>query len=337
MDPNERGMRMDDNAKNEDKTEVKTPASPAEQKSEDKHAKKSGDKPAKKSSSKKRGSKKLSFSTPVFVVIVVAAVVVGCLAGAFGYKMLPLPGSSTEVKGKSTVSEDQLDAVLATYQYNGQTYNITVQDCIEENSSLDSAKQDDGTYSMPSADTALSLARNQIMQKAAEDQGITVSDDDVDSYAESTLGSSDYSTIASQYSMDEDKVKELMKESCILKKLHDQVVTTQIPDQPTAPTQPASGQESTPTADYASYIINLAGDEWDSTNNTWASTDGPYYAALSSYTISNDSATYDAAEAAYYVAYSQYSQATQSAQQEWTDYANGLLTNASITLNSLVA
>lgn len=330
---------MADQPKDDQKTEVKPSAQQSESAktaAKDDKATKTTHKAAKKKSGKK-GGKKVSLKTPVFVIIVVAAVVAGCLFGAFVYPQLPLPGSASEIKGKTTVSEDQLNAALATYNYGGKTYSITVKDCIEENSSLDSAKNDDGTYNMPSADTALSLARNQIMQKAAEDAGITVSDDDVDSYAQSTLGSSDYSSIASQYSMDEDKVKELMKDSCILKKLHDQVVTTTIPDQPTAPTQPASGQESTPTADYASYIINLAGDEWDSANNTWASTDGPYYSALNSYTISNDSATYDAAEAAYYVAYSQYSQATQQAQQEWTNYANGLLTNANLTLNSLVA
>lgn len=311
-------MQMDDTSKNEKASTQKANASAK----------------AKKSKSQKG---KVSLKTPVFVIVLVAVLVVGGLVGSFAYNALPLPGSSSELSGKTTVDESQLDAVMGSYEYNGTTYNITVRDAINESSSLDSAKNDDGTYNIPSSDTILSLARNQIMLKAADDQGITATDDEVASYAESTIGSSDYATIASSYSMDEDHVKELMTDSCKIKKLHDQVVTDTVPDRPDAPTSPADGAEDTPTADYAQYIINLAGDEWDSDNNTWARTDGPYYAALNSYTISNDSATYDAAQAAYYVAYSQYSSAAQQAQQQWTDYANGLLSSANLELNTLVA
>lgn len=303
-------------------------------------SKKTSDEQQKKQKKQKKSTGKkgnVSLKTPVFVIVLVAVLVVGGIIGAVAYRSLPLPGSSSELSGKTTVDESQLDAVMGSYEYNGATYNITVRDAINESSSLDSAKNDDGTYNVPSSDTVLSLARNQIMIKAADDAGITASDDEVASYAESTIGSSDYATIASSYSMDEDNVKQLLTDSCKIKKLHDQVVTTTTPDRPDAPTSPDDGQEDTPTADYAQYIINLAGDEWDSDNNTWARTDGPYYAALNSYTISNDSATYDAAQAAYYVAYSQYTSAAQQSQQEWTDYANGLLASANLQLNTLVA
>lgn len=337
-------MQMDDTSKNEGTESSASDATAdgqkvgsdekATAKDADKTVAKAGGKAAKKKSGKKG---KVALATPVFVVVLVAVLVVGLVCGGFAYSMLPLPGSSNELSGKTTVDEGQLDAVMGSYEYGGTTYNITVRDAIEESSTLDSAKNDDGTYNVPSSDTVLSLARNQIMLKEADNQGISVSDDDVSSYAESTVGSSDYATIASSYGMDEDTVKQLLTDSCKIKALHDQVVTDSVPDRPTAPAAPDSGQEDTPTADYAQYIINLAGDEWDSTNNTWARTDGPYYSALNSYTISNDSATYDAAQAAYYVAYSQYSSAAQQVQQEWTDYANGLLANCHLVLNTLVA
>lgn len=285
---------------------------------------------------KAKASSQRRFSTPVLVVCIVVALVVGVGGGILAYRTLPLPGSPVALAGASTVSEDQLDTVIGTYTYDGESHDITVRDAIEENSSLDAAKNDDGTYNVPSADTVLATARYQIIDLAASNAGIEVSDDDVAAYAEDTFGSSDYATIASTYNMDEDQVKEIMRQSAAMKALHDQVVAGDEPTQPTAPTAPEDGQEDTPTAEYAQYIINLVGDEWDSDNNTWARTDGDYYAALSSYTISNDSATYDAAQAAYVVAAQKYSQAESEYNSQWSTYVNGLLSNASISVGTLV-
>jgi len=50
---------------------------------------------------------------------------------------------------------------------------------------------------VPTADNTISFARNQIVLQAAKDQGFSVSDDDVSQYATDTLGTDDYSTIAS--------------------------------------------------------------------------------------------------------------------------------------------
>lgn len=284
-----------------------------------------------------KGSKgKGSHSTRVLVLAVVIALVVGVCGGILAYRTLPLPGSPVALSGSTTVSEGQLDTVIGTYTYNGETHDITVRDAIEENSSLDAAKNDDDTYNVPSADTVLATARYQILDLEAQNQGISVSDEDMSDYAKSTFGSDDYATIASTYSMDEDQVKEIVRQSTAMKKLHDQVVQGDAPTSPTAPTAPADGQEDTPTADYAQYIINLVGDEWDSENNTWARTDGDYYAALSSYTISNDSATYDAAEAAYVVAQQKYSTAVTAYNNQWSSYVNGLLSKASLSLGTLV-
>jgi len=279
----------------------------------------------------KKSSGKGVLSTPVWAAIAVAALIVGVLVGRF------VLGRTTTVSlnGATTFSEDQLDNTIATYVYDGKTYNVTAREVIEANTSLDSAANDDGTYNVPTADDTVSFARNQIVLQAAKDQGLSVSDDDVSQYATDTLGTDDYSTIASNYSLDEDTTKSILSDAALMKKLRDSVVTTTVPTSPTAPTAPSDGNSDTATAEYAQYIIALAGDEWDSTNNTWAGTDGTYYAALSSYAISNDSATYAAAEAAYYVAYSAYNTASSSVSTEWTNYVNTLLSNATIQIGSL--
>ena len=271
---------------------------------------------------------------PMAIVIGVAALVIGLLIGKFALSGLNFGGG---VSGKTTISEGELDSSVGSYTYGGQSYSISARDAIQATASLDSVKQDDGSYTVPSADSVLSVARNQILAKEVAAKGISVSDDDVTSYAESTLGSSDYASIASQYSMTEDQVKDLLKQSCGVKKLYDTIVTTSTGTAPTAPTTPASGAEDTPTAEYGAYIINLLGDEWDSNTGTWARTDGAYYSALSGETFSADSATYAQAQKAYYVAYQQYSQTSSSASTQWTSYVNGLLSNASISINSLVS
>ena len=275
--------------------------------------------------------RKGGLSTPVWAAIAVAALVVGVLVGHFVFRS----SSSVSLDGATTCTEDKLDDTIATYTYGGETYKVTSREVITTSSSLDSAKNDDDTYNVPTADDVVSYARNQIVLKAAADEGYSVTDDDVSTYANDTLGTDDYATIGSNYNLDEDTTKTILTDAALMKKLRDAKVTTTIPDAPTAPTAPSDGNTDTASSDYAQYIIALAGDEWDATNNTWASTDGTYYTALSSYSISNDSATYEAAEAAYYVAYSNYQTASSEASTEWTDYVNTLLSNATIQIGSL--
>ena len=293
------------------------------------------DKPAKAAkpakSNKQAVQVKTGVAVPVFAVCVVIAVVLGFVFGHFVLSS----DSTVSLSGKTSLTDTDLDSTIATYSYNGQTTSVTAREVILSNSTLDAAKSDDDTYEVPTADDVISYARNQIVIKAAEAKGITVSDDDVDEYCTTMFGSSDYASIASQYSIDEDTAKATIKQSCIMSKLRDAVATTEVPDQPTSPTEPADDATDTPTAEYAAYIIDLAGDEWDSENNTWASTDGDYYAALSTYEITNDSATYAAAEAAYNVAYSAYSTAYSQKYSEWSTYVNEVLSNATIQIGSL--
>lgn len=285
-------------------------------------------KPTKVAGAKKPAS---TVGLPVFIACVAAAAIVGVLCGHF----LLGGGSGFSLGGTTQLTADQLDTVIAEYTYDGKTEKVTARQVIAQNGSVESSANSDGSYNVPAATDVVSYARNQIVLSAADAQGITVSDDDVDAYANSMFGTTDYSTIASQYNIDEDTAKQTIKQSAVMSKLRDSVVTTTLPEQPTAPTAPADGAEDAPSADYAQYIIGLAGDEWDADNNTWKSSDGDYAKTLASYEITNDSATYAAAQAAYYVAQSKYSTASSQMSSEWTAYCNGLLSNASIQIGSL--
>ena len=273
---------------------------------------------------------KKTVGLPAFIACVVAAVVVGVLAGHF------LLGSrSVALNGTTTLTSDQLDSAIATYTYNGSSIDVTAREVLAQSGDVESQADSDGNYSVPTATDVLSYVRNQVVLKAADAQGVTVTDEEVDAYAQSVFGTSDYSTLATQYSMDESALKQTLTDSAVMSKLRETVTTTELPDSPTAPTAPSSDATDTPTAEYASYIIELAGDEWDSANNTWASTDGDYYAALSTYEITNDSATYAAAQAAYYVAQSKYSTAANQVKSEFNTYCNELLSRSTLQLGSL--
>ncbi len=273
---------------------------------------------------------------PVWVAICVAALVAGVLGGYF---LLGGAGAgSVSLDGRTTLSAGELDSTIATYTYNGQRQNVTARDVLTAGGGeVEAAVNDDGTYSVPTASEILVYAQNMIILADAEDRGITATDEEVSDYAEQMLGSADLATIAELYGIDEQAVYDTFEQSVVVSKLRDAVCETELPAQPTEPAEPEEGAEDTPTADYASYIIALLGDEWDSEAGTWARTDGDYYATLSTYEITNDAATYAAAEAAYNVAYSAYSDASTKLTEEWTTYTGNLLSHATIQIGTLAA
>ncbi|OUP09495.1 hypothetical protein [Collinsella sp. An2] len=272
---------------------------------------------------------------PIFIAIAVVAVIAAAILGYFVGT-----GGFSSAKGlaSSSLTDDQLDTVVASWTYNGENHEVTAREAIESQYSLDSVKNDDDTYPAPSADSILTYVRNQILLADAQSRGIEVTDDEMSDYAETNLGTSDYSTIATQYGVDEDQAKDIVRQNLMIQKLHDQVVPESTATMPDAPTQPSDDSDSNPSSkEYADYIINLAGDEWDSETGTWASTDGPYYQALQNESFTADSATYNQAMTAYYVAYQQYTKAATEASSTWTDYANTLFANSDLSLYGLYA
>lgn len=269
---------------------------------------------------------------PLFIVIAVVLVIAAAVGGyAVGHGGFGSKGTSS-----ATLTEDELDSTVATWTYNGETHDVTAREAIEAQYSLENAQDDDGNYAAPSSETIVSYIRNQILLAEADSRGITVTDDEKEEYAENSIGTSDYATMAEQYGVTEDQAKQIVEENAIVSKLYNQIVPdTSDATMPDAPTEPEDGDTSTASKEYAEYIINLAGDEWDSEKGTWASEDGAYYAALGSEDFTADSATYEQAQTAYYVAYQEYVSASQELQSSWSEFANGLYANASVDIYGL--
>lgn len=281
---------------------------------------------------KSRVSRMFAGKHKLYVAGAVAAIVIAGVAGyAFGSGAFGSKGV-----GEALFAEDQLDNTVATWSYNGSRENITAREAIESKYSLDSVKDDDDKYPAPSADMILSYARNQVLLKEAEKQGIKLSDEDLEAAAEESLGTSDFELIASQYQVSEDQAKQIVRDQATIQKLYQQVVTVESA-MPKAPEEPAEGAEATATADYAAYIIDLAGEEWDKDAAAWKDAEGTIASAFAGDAFDGSTATYEQAQKAYAAAYQAYAAEASKANAAWTEYVNNLFANADIELYGLFA
>lgn len=270
-------------------------------------------------------------------LLMLVALLVGAGLGIVAYPHIPFPGTAASLPGRTTVTKDELDTPLGSYTYKGSTTVVTVREAIEESMSIDAAQNSDGTYTIPSVDAVLSIARNHFLLLEADARGIVATDEDASAYAQQTWKTDDYAVIAASYNMTADQVRELMKRAATIGKLRDEVVTTERMAEPAPPTAPEEGKEDEMLPEYAEYIMALVGDEWDANANSWAREDGPFYDQLKNFTVSNDGATYSAAQAAYYVARTQYAAVEQQISTEWTTYVNQILSEVTVELGTLVA
>ena len=267
-----------------------------------------------------------------FIAGALAAVIV---AGVSGY-FLGSGGFGSKGVSAPVFAESELDATVATWKFKGASHKISAREAIESQYSLDSVKDEDGNYPAPSADAVLSYVRNRILLEEASKQGIELSDEDLSSSAEASLGTSDFSAIADQYGVSEDQAKQIVREQGTIQKLY-QSVMDDAPAMPKAPAEPEGGDENEAKAEYAAYIIDLAGKEWDAEAGTWAKLDGAYATALAGEEITPESATYAQAQKAYAVAYQQYMLESQGANAKWTSYVNELFGEADVELFGLYA
>lgn len=278
------------------------------------------------------GDARRALPTAAWVAIAAAALVVGVLAGHF----LLGGAGSVSLGGRTTLSAGELDSTIATYTVDGRTVGVTAREVlVEASGSSEISANEDGTYDVPSASTVLTYVQNQLILADAEARGLTATDEQIDEFVTGSMGS-DLATLAQSWGISEDEARAVVSDAVTMRNLQDEVSTVELPEQPVAPAEPDEGAEDTPTAEYAQYVIGLLGDEWDSDANTWARTDGTYYATLSGYDISNDAATYAAASAAYNVATSVYQEAYATVSEELGAYTDSLLSRASIQIGSLV-
>ena len=278
------------------------------------------------------GDVRRALPTAAWVAIAAAALVVGVLAGHF----LLGGAGSVSLGGRTTLSAGELDSTIATYTMDGRTVGVPAREVlVEASGSSEISANEDGTYDVPSASTVLTYVENQLILADAEARGLTATDEQIDEFVTGSMGS-DLATLAQSWGISEDEARAVVSDAVTMRNLQDEVSTVELPEQPVAPAEPDEGAEDTPTAEYAQYVIGLLGDEWDSDANTWARTDGTYYATLSGYDISNDAATYAAASAAYSVATSVYQEAYATVSEELGAYTDSLLSRASIQIGSLV-
>ena len=266
------------------------------------------------------------------IVLVLVAVVVSGVVGFF----LGSGGFGAKGVGSATITDGQLDTVVATWKYKGATNKLTAREAIEAQYSLEAAKNSDGTYNAPSSEMVLAYARNQILLAEADSQGLSVTDEERDEYAQSQLGTADYEQMATQFGVSVDQAKQIVTENATISKLYDKVVPKVDGAAPEAPAEPADGNTETASKDYADYIIKLAGDDWNAEAGAWASEDGAFAQALAgSKTFSAESATYADAQTAYYVAYQEYASKAQGGQEAWSKFTNDLYAKADMSLYGL--
>ncbi len=233
----------------------------------------------------------------------------------------------------SNLAADQLDEAVAVYTYDGQAVEVTARMVIDDATNLQQRLNDDGTYSSPTADDILTYVRNQILRQLVSANGIEVSDDEALEYMQTTLGVSDYATLATYYGLDEDKAKTIIVEGAQVAKLRD-TVTYSVGSMPEAPTAPEDGDNTKASADYATYILGVVGDDWDADAKTWA--EGSVYGqALAAYDFNGETANYEMAFAVYSAAAQQYSQSSSEQYDAWQTYTNEYFCAATLTLLTL--
>lgn len=235
----------------------------------------------------------------------------------------------------AALTEEELDGVVGNYTYAGESFPITAREAIEDSTSVEAVRNDDGTYAAPTADMILTYARNQILGRLVEQAGIEVSDEELEAYAEQALGTGDLAEIASYYQMDEDQARRIVADAVSVAKLREQVVgpAATAPQPPEAPADDAGASDA--TEGYGAYVVGLLGESWDGDSQTWANTDNAYYQALSGSDFNGSVASYQTAQTAYYVAYALYQQQAADQYAAWTDYVNGYLGQGTISIETL--
>ncbi len=272
------------------------------------------------------------------VIGVIVGLILGAVIGIFVYKSGIIGGSAGHVA--VNMAEGDLDKPIASYTYNGKNIQLTSREVFELNgTSIEVAKQEDGSYRAPAPEQIIAAMRDQILGKETEAQGIQVSDDEATEYVKSQLGFGSMDELAQYLGTDTENATK----TAVRIASYDKLRQTIVPDSanlkmPEPPTEPEDGDRDAKTEAYGQYIVGLLGDNWDAENETWANTENDFYEAMKDSSFTSKSASYSDATFAYYVAYSQAASQYQSAAEKWRDYTNGLYEKVSnIQMSLLIA
>ena len=278
-------------------------------------------------------SKKFAPKKPLNTVAIICAVV----GLVLGFVISGFVGGGKALN-KTTLDKNELDTVVATY--NG-TNKVTARDVLESSGSLENAKVSEDTYHVPSADAIIAYVRNQILLDEAKKAGVEATDDDIAKFAKENLGVEklDYDELAKKFGVDGDSVKEVLKQTVTISKLHDSKLSKDKDSDVTPPAEPEKceeGKEQVKTAAYADYIKKLAGSEWDAENNKWASDDSMYASVMGESGFDGSEASYEMAVMAFNVAYQQFAASQQKANSGWIDFVNKVYAESSVNVYTLM-
>lgn len=254
---------------------------------------------------------------------VAGAAITAAIAG--GIHVIPSLTAPAHVEqGQTTLSEDQLDYALGTWTYKGKTHTVTVREAMDTSGAASAYKTDDGDYAMPSASAVLTIAKESVIAQLAEDNGITVTDDDIKAAAKAQYGTEDLTSIASAYSTSKEAIKTIIKNNLLQDKYREKVVG----EEPVAPDAPA---EDLSDSEYADYIKNLAGKAW--TDSGWKDNDSDWAVTLGDF--DGSSATYDQANAAYNIGLNEWY--SNNGDRKWADTINPELAEVTVvTYNAML-
>lgn len=267
----------------------------------------------------------------------IVAGLAGCLvAGALlGYVNAPDVRQSS--LGVTEVASSDTSRVIATYTWKGKTHDVTIGDYAKWAGTASSS----GSYQVPAASNVTTYVQAQVMDQVAKDEGIDVTNDDIDAYAKDTLGATDIDTLASNYSMSADDLRDLLRQTVRQSKLREKVAGKVDVTVPSAePTAPEDGKDDATSKDYADYIVKAVGDAWDKDANGgkggWKDSSSAIAKAMADYDVTNDSASYKAAEACYKELSSEYTAKSSEVSADWSSYQNKTLKDVEIDLRAAV-
>lgn len=235
---------------------------------------------------------------------------------------------------RTTMSaNDAQGVVLASYSYKGQRHDVTAKDVLDWSGY---SNGDDQSYDVPPASSVLSYVQTEVLSKAAEDEGLSVSDDDIQNYLNESYGGTSLSDAAKGANLTEDQMRSYLSNYIIQQKLYDKVVgddAKNLKSEPAGPSTPGDGNYDNKTKDYADYVVNLAKSmgEWDDSKGTFS--DGSKIGdSLKDTDFSTDGASYNEAAAAYYAAYQEYQPQAQAVAGKWKDYQNNVFKDVVLTM-----
>lgn len=257
----------------------------------------------------------------------VAGLVLGLLIGKFA---LGANLGNVTATNSVDVSPQQSGEIIANYTYDGQTKTVTLEDMFTYNDSASSANED-GSYPMPTAEQIISYVRTQIIQDAARKADITVSDEDRSEYLTKQFGTDNVDDVALSLGRTAEQVDTLMTEAITQTKLYEKVAG-EVPDLPDYPEYPADGDEEAKGETYATYITQVAGDEFK--DGKWVDAEGEFAGAIADF--DGQEASYKDATLAYQVLYNRASERMNELSAKWRDYENEILKDCAITMGTLI-